>query len=133
METKQNKVTVIKSARLIDGTGAAPVERATVIIQDKRIVAVGPDGNVAPPDAAPEDIQTFDASGLTLLPGFIDCHVHIWVDPDPLAPPKKYTNIPIRDAAYHSSRDLLYAVNAARSTLEAGFTTIRDLMAPNDL
>ncbi len=120
---------LLKNARIIDGTGSAPHPDQAVLLDGARIVGVGPEPSLSvPPDAQPLDVQ-----GKTLLPGFIDCHVHISGDPDPEAPPRRLTNIPIRDEAYWKGRDLLYSLNAARATLEAGFTTIRDLMAPNDL
>ena len=68
----------------------------------------------------------------TLLPGFIDCHVHILGNPDPRLAPRP-SNVPIRDEAYLKGRSLLEAINACRKTLFAGFTTIRDLGAPNEV
>src|SRR5690606_11013887 len=59
-------------ARLIDGTGAPAVERSTVIIEGDQIVAVGRQGAIE----IPEEAEVMDASGLTLLPGFIDAHYH---------------------------------------------------------
>ena len=58
-------------ANLIDGTGAAPVVDATVLIQGKAIVAVGCGIEV------PEDATVVNLRGKTLLPGFIDAHVHL--------------------------------------------------------
>ncbi len=63
----------ITNARLIDGTGAEPVVDATLIIRDKCIEAVGPSGEVT----APDDARVIDASGMTLLPGLIDTHMHV--------------------------------------------------------
>lgn len=117
------------NARLIDGLGGEPVLHQSVLVQDGRITAVGPDADArATPDA-----QRIDLGGKTLLPGLIDCHVHIWLNPDPNAPPQRHTGIPIRGTEYWQARSLLYAQTAARQTLDAGFTTIQDLMAPNAL
>jgi imidazolonepropionase-like amidohydrolase len=63
----------IINARIIDGTGAAPIEDATLIIEGERIAAVGPSDDVA----APNDAQIIDASGTTVLPGLIDAHMHV--------------------------------------------------------
>lgn len=67
-----NKTLAIVGARLIDGTGAPAVERSTVIIEGDQIVAVGRQGAIE----IPEEAEVMDASGLTLLPGFIDAHYH---------------------------------------------------------
>lgn len=120
--------TILINAQVIDGTGAAPYA-AAVWVRDGVIAQIG---DRAAFDAPP-DTPTLDLSGATLMPGFIDTHVHIWGNPDPAAPPDRITTIPVRDVPYYQARKLLFAVNAARQTLEAGFTTIRDLMAPDDL
>ncbi len=57
---------------LIDGTGAAPVLDAVVVIRDGRIVAAGPRSNVQ----IPGDARRIDVAGGTILPGFINAHVH---------------------------------------------------------
>ncbi len=60
-------------ATLIDGTGAPPQRDAAVLIDETRIAAVGPRHTMATPPNA----QVIDCSGLTLLPGLIDCHDHL--------------------------------------------------------
>jgi imidazolonepropionase-like amidohydrolase len=62
---------VISGARLIDGRGGPPVENSVVVVEGDRIVAAGPRDSVRPPAG-----ETFDAKGLTLLPGLIDAHFH---------------------------------------------------------
>jgi imidazolonepropionase-like amidohydrolase len=62
---------IISGARLIDGRGGPPTENSIVVIEGDRIVAAGPRSSVQPPEG-----ETFDASGLTLLPGLIDAHYH---------------------------------------------------------
>ncbi len=59
-------------ATLIDGTGAAPQTDAVVLISGGKIVAVGPAGRVK----VPAGTHTIDLSGTTILPGFINAHVH---------------------------------------------------------
>ncbi len=61
---------VIRNVTLIDGTGAPPLERATIVIKGDRVVAAGRD---AP---APEGAQVIDGSGRWAVPGLIDTHVH---------------------------------------------------------
>ena len=64
---------LLLGATLIDGTGAAPVPDAAVLINDGRISAVGPRQTVS----RPAHVDVIDLSGLTLLPGLIDGHDHL--------------------------------------------------------
>jgi imidazolonepropionase-like amidohydrolase len=119
---------LLKNAVLIDGNGTSPQPDQAVLIDGERIVSVG---NPLSMNLASE-VQQVDLGGKTLLPGFIDCHVHILWNPDPRAKMPRATNIPLRDKHYFKARSLLYGVQSARMTVEAGFTTIRDVAAPND-
>lgn len=60
-------------ARMMDGTGAPPVDQAVVIVQDGRITAAGPAARVT----IPKDARRIDLKGQTLLPGFINAHGHV--------------------------------------------------------
>ncbi len=60
--------------RLIDGTGAAPVEDGVVVIRGERIACAGPAARCEIPAGA----EVIDASGGTILPGLIDLHAHVW-------------------------------------------------------
>lgn len=102
----------IRGATLIDGTGRDPVHNATVLIEDSRIVSVGPDSRVS----LPSDVEIIDASGRTLLPGMIDCHVHVM---------SQGFNL-MRGLATPPSLALLQCIPYLRATLDAGFTTVRD-------
>jgi imidazolonepropionase-like amidohydrolase len=108
------KSLTIRSVRVIDGTGQA-IERATVIIRGNRIAAVGPDRDIS----LPRGTTRIDGRGLTLLPGLIDCHVHLCLggEPDVVKAITKET----------PALTLLKSSRAARQTLEAGFTTVRDV------
>ena len=105
--------TVIRAGTLIDGTGAAPVRNAVIVIQGDRITAVG--SNVQVPAGA----TVIDLSGATVLPGFIDAHVHLasHVIGDGDWQHAGLTEMP-------SQLALLGAAHA-QQTLEAGFTTVR--------
>jgi imidazolonepropionase-like amidohydrolase len=112
---------VLRAARLIDGTGAAPVQNGVVVITDDKIVAVGRDGAVAVPQGA----KVVDLGDATLLPGFIDAHTHII---------GRTLGDPAADAAAvrdYESFGAIVGVENARKTLMAGFTSIRNVGAPN--
>ena len=119
LPTKGSGTVVLRAARLIDGTGAAPIQNGVVVVTDDRIVAVGRDGSVQVPAGA----RTIDLGDATLLPGFVDAHTHIV---------GRVLGDPDGDAA--SVRDLdafapILSVGHARATLMAGFTTIRNVGA----
>jgi imidazolonepropionase-like amidohydrolase len=107
---------VLFGQRLIDGTGNKPIENPAILIQGNKIIAVGRRGELEVPQSA--NIIKLDYEDKTLLPGLIDCHVHICMsaDDNPLA------------RLYEESDDmlLLRAANNVRLALEAGVTTLRD-------
>jgi len=98
--------TVFHGAQVFDGTGSEPYP-ADVAIEADRIVAVGPglDGD-----------QNVDVSGLTLLPGLFDTHVHVTLSGVDLW----------RIAQQPFSYQFYLAQQNLRSTLEAGITSVRD-------
>lgn len=111
------EVVAIRAGTLIDGNGGAPVRNAVIVIRGQRIEAVG--ANVAVPRGA----RVIDLSSATVLPGFIDSHVHLagrpigegdWVH-------DYVTDSPADNA--------IYGVANARRTLMAGFTTVRNVGA----
>jgi imidazolonepropionase-like amidohydrolase len=71
------RAVVLDNVRIVDGTGARPVERGRVVIEGDRIAAVGPADAVT----APADADRVDLSGRTVTPGLIDLHFHIENDP----------------------------------------------------
>lgn len=73
----QGKLLVLDNVRVIDGTGAAPIERGRVLIEGDRIVRVGRAQDVE----APRGAETIDLAGRTIMPGLIDLHFHIENDP----------------------------------------------------
>jgi imidazolonepropionase-like amidohydrolase len=68
---------VLDGAQVIDGTGAAPLPSARVVVQDGRIVAIGPMDRTP----APAGATHVDLAGKTIVPGLIDLHFHIESDP----------------------------------------------------
>ncbi|MFN8522400.1 MAG: amidohydrolase family protein [Chloroflexota bacterium] len=109
-------LTVVRAGRLIDGTGAQPVEAATVVIEDGVIREVSTEGRAS---AVPTDAQVLDYSDLTVLPGLIDCHVHLVFS----ASPTTLEDILTDD----NQRIMLRAVHNAQLALRTGSTTVRDL------
>jgi len=67
------EVVVLQGARLIDGTGKAPLENAVVVVDGGRIAAVGAAGKVKVPQGA----RVVDVSGRTIMPGLINAHGHV--------------------------------------------------------
>jgi imidazolonepropionase-like amidohydrolase len=61
-------------ATVIDGTGSAPLDAATIVIEGERIVAVGPAATVP----VPEGTMTIDGRGRFVIPGLVDMHVHVY-------------------------------------------------------
>lgn len=112
-------VVVLKAARLIDGTGAAPINNAVVVVGDNMITAVGAAGSVR----IPANAKTIDLGDVTLLPGFIDAHTHLVgrVLGDPAG-----DNALVRD---FQSFGAILSVEHARATLMTGFTTVRNVGA----
>jgi imidazolonepropionase-like amidohydrolase len=102
--------TAIRCGTLIDGTGAEPVRGATIVFEGDTITAIARDGE------APRGADLIDAGHLTIMPGMIDCHVHLgsstWGVQERLLTP--------------FSLIVAHALNHARVTLEAGFTSVRD-------
>jgi imidazolonepropionase-like amidohydrolase len=112
-------VVVLKAARLIDGTGAAPITNAVVIVSDNKISAVGSAGAVRIPSGA----KVIDLGNVTLLPGFIDAHTHLIGRV--LGDPEGETSA-VRD---FDSFGAMLGVLHARDTLMAGFTSVRNVGA----
>ena len=108
---------VLRAPRLLDGTGAAPVSDAALLLEGGRIAYAGPAAGLPPADG----VVDRDFPGCTLLPGLVDVHVHLVSS----AGPDLAADLPAAEA----DRTLAAVANARRQ-LQAGVTLVRDLGAP---
>lgn len=107
------KTVAVTAERLLDVKTGRYLERPLLVIVDGRIASVGKAG-----DAVPADAQRVDLPGVTLLPGLIDMHVH-------LTSAGRYGGY--RPYEFTDSFWTAVGVANAKTTLEAGFTTVRNV------
>lgn len=102
---------VLRAARMLDVESGRIIRDARVVVEGDRIAAVNP-------ASLPAGVRVVDLGDVTLLPGLIDAHTHLTgeIGPNMLLEPVMLTEL---DAAYKSVRN-------GRTTLMAGFTTVRD-------
>ena len=118
---EQAHPTVIRNVTLLDGTGAAPVPGHALIVEGRRISWIGPEAQL--PEGS--DGHAIDGQGGTIMPGMINCHVHLTNDGSP-------------DLFGQVERDSV-TVSALRgylnlqATLESGVTSVRDCGAANGI
>ncbi|HLH62977.1 MAG TPA: amidohydrolase family protein [Ktedonobacteraceae bacterium] len=104
----------LKHVTLIDGTGAAPRENVVIVLREKRIDFIGDAAQWQPQEH--EQLITLNLSGRYVLPGLIDCHVHLAMD----GPPDSRLQ---GDWAWTT----LLMLKHAQNSLAAGITTVRDV------
>ena len=109
-----NTLITFQNITLIDGTGCEPLADATVAIRDGTIIYAGKARKWQP--SLQEDIINLDFGGKYLLPGLIDCHVHLSGSGE-------------LDSRFDTDKGsmALKILNNARKNLAAGITTVRDL------
>ena len=100
--------TVVRAGTFIDGNGGEPKRNVNILIEKDSIASIG--GEI------PRDATVIDRSTETVMPGMIDCHVHLWSTPGSIEErlQKPY------------SLNVAEAFRNAKITLDAGFTTVRD-------
>ena len=116
----QPQIIAIRAATVIDGHSDAPLHDQVIVIRGNRIVAFGPAASTSTNGAT----QTLNfGPNVTVMPGLIDTHTHIFLQGEDPAKGGYDINILKYPLAYRAAR----AAVAARRALEQGFTTLRDL------
>src|SRR5262245_13057840 len=113
----QERLTIIRASTLLDGKGGI-MRNVSIVVQGTRITRIDP--NIQGP--------TYDLKGLTVMPGWIDTHVHI----DAHFDPDGKSHSPASDKDETPEQTMLYAVENAYNVLMAGFTTVQSVGAPGD-
>src|SRR4051812_15672478 len=112
MEDSQPRMTLLRGATLIDGSGAEPLADSAILINGELIEWVGPAAAVVTPPGAVE----IDITGKTIMPGLIDCHDHM-----------VHTGFDVMQRARAPlSLTMMRIADNLRVTLDAGITTVRD-------
>jgi len=111
-----DQLIVLKAARLFDGKSNAFVQNAVVVVQGDKIVDAG--SNLPIPSGA----EIIDLGDATLSPGFMDAHTHLTADFS-----GNYNERRLQQLDLNVSEQAIRATAFARATVEAGFTTVRDL------
>jgi len=108
--------TIVRAGKLLDVRTGKTLTNQAIVIENGKIVSVGPDSGTTDASA---NAKVIDLSGKTVLPGLIDAHTHITFDP----------RFGYDRLAISLPREALIGAKNARVTLLAGFTTIRNLGA----
>jgi len=111
-----DQLIALKAARMFDGKSNALVQNAVVIVRGDKIVDTG--SNLPIPSGA----QVIDLGDATLAPGFMDAHTHLTADFS-----GNYNERRLQQLDLNVSEQAIRATAFARATVEAGFTTVRDL------
>jgi imidazolonepropionase-like amidohydrolase len=107
---------VLKAAHLFDSVSGKLSEHGVVVVSGNKIVAVGADSKI------PDNAQVIDLGDATLLPGFIDAHVHLSEE----SSVNWYRDF-FEGVMRFPAEQALYGAHYAKITLEAGITTVRDV------
>jgi imidazolonepropionase-like amidohydrolase len=111
-----DELIVLKAARMFDGKSNALVQNGVIVVKDDKIVDAG--SNLPIPDGA----RVIDLGDATLCPGFMDAHTHLTEDFS-----GNYNEHRLQQLDLNVSEHAIRATEFARVTVEAGFTTVRDL------
>ena len=115
-QSPPKETVLIKAGRLVDVRSGRVLTDQAILIEGDRIKQVGPAQSIQVPAGA----RVIDLSNATILPGLIDCHTHLTLEPGQTGYESLGISIP---------REALFGVKNAKLTLEAGFTTVRNVAA----
>ena len=107
-QARPSPAVLYEGARLIDGRGRPPIEKSALLVENGRIAAVGPQGDVK----APAGATRVDLSGKTLMPAMINVHVHIGYEGYASWGAENYTPQNVLD---HLQREAFYGVGVTQS------------------
>jgi len=110
----QGKITAVKAARLLDVRTGSMIDNAVILIENGVIRSAGSRLEI------PANAEVIDLGGMTVMPGLIDCHTHLTFDPGGFGYAGLAISIP---------REALKGARNAKLTVEAGFTTVRNVGA----
>ncbi len=116
------EIVAIKAARLFDGKGDSLVRNAVILVEGSKIKAAG--SGIAIPQGA----RVVDLGDATLLPGLIDAHTHITFESS-----DNWAETAVERLRSGVAESAILATSYARKTLLAGFTTVRDVGATDDI
>ncbi len=111
-QSVQASVVAVKAGKLIDPKSGLVLSNQTILIEDAKISAIGSQLPI------PKNAKVLDLSHVTVLPGLIDCHTHLMDE----------TEIdPVVELRTTAAEKAYAAIPHAKRTLEAGFTSVRDV------
>lgn len=113
IEANRGKYTALLGGRLIDGNGGPVIDDVTVLIKGAEIEAVGPKEEVQ----VPSEAILMDVTGLTVMPGMTDSHVHLYWNGEP--------NLALHVWKESTAMRSIKSVTWIQRSLQAGFTTLR--------
>src|SRR6266550_98797 len=111
-----DQTVVLKAARMFDGKSKSLIPNSVVLVQGDKIVDVGSTVTI------PSDAKVIDLGDMTLSPGFMDAHTHLTSDFS-----GDFNKRRLEQLDLNISEQAIRAVGYARTTVEAGFTTVRDV------
>ncbi len=116
----QSKIKALVGGTLIDGYGGDPIHNSVILVEGKKIIAVGHEDNID----IPENAEIISTEGMSVMPGLWDMHVHLMIN--------GHSNYSYWDEKYPPLFEKVIMPASAQQLLYAGVTSARDLGAPLD-